>query len=440
MFSIENWRNGEKWTNWAGNVISYPSEMYLPHSIDEVSAIVKHACQSGKTIRVTGAAHSFSAVAMPEHIAISLHNLRGLIAVNEERQEATLWAGTYLYEIGPMLAKHGFALINMGDIQEQTIAGAVSTGTHGTGVTLGSLSSAVEAWGFVDGTGTYQEHRRGMDDLSEALHVSLGMLGVLVKVTIKVMPLYGLHYIGARETLTNGLSLFAEDIRQHRHVEWFYFPGSETIQVKRMNAVAPVFQSEWNKRIETLKLQIVENGAFFAMSELCKWKPRLSGAMSKIAAANVVESEKVGISYEIYPSPRSVKFQESEYAIPLSQFEACLEEIHATFKKGTFNVHFPLECRTTAGEAGFLSPTQGRESAFIAFHMYKGMAEEPYFKWVHTLMQKYEGRPHWGKQHHLTAQMVHALYPEVEKFLSIRHQYDPEQVFFTGYLKKLFLL
>ena len=292
MFSIENWRNGEKWTNWAGNVISYPSEMYLPHSIDEVSAIVKHACQSGKTIRVTGAAHSFSAVAMPEHIAISLHNLRGLIAVNEERQEATLWAGTYLYEIGPMLAKHGFALINMGDIQEQTIAGAVSTGTHGTGVTLGSLSSAVEAWGFVDGTGTYQEHRRGMDDLSEALHVSLGMLGVLVKVTIKVMPLYGLHYIGARETLTNGLSLFAEDIRQHRHVEWFYFPGSETIQVKRMNAVAPVFQSEWNKRIETLKLQIVENGAFFAMSELCKWKPRLSGAMSKIAAANVVESEK----------------------------------------------------------------------------------------------------------------------------------------------------
>lgn len=299
MFSIEKWKNGEKWTNWAGNVISYPSEMYLPHSIEEVSMIVRHARESAKTIRVTGAAHSFSAVAMPEHIAISLHNMRGLIAVNEEKQEATLWAGTYLYEIGPMLAKHGFALINMGDIQEQTIAGAVSTGTHGTGVTLGSLSSAVMSWGFVDGTGTYQEHRRGLDDLSEALHVSLGMLGILVKVTIKVMPLYGLHYVGARDTLANGLIGFAEDIQQHRHVEWFYFPGSETIQVKRMNVVAPVYQSEWNKKIENLKLQIVENGAFFAMSELCKWKPALSGAMSKIAAANVVESEKIGISYEI---------------------------------------------------------------------------------------------------------------------------------------------
>ncbi|KOP78463.1 FAD-linked oxidase [Lysinibacillus sp. FJAT-14745] len=440
MFSIDKWKNGEKWTNWAGNVISYPSEMYLPRSIEEVTNIVKHARESGKTIRVTGAAHSFSAVAMPEHIALSLHNMRGLIAVNEEKQEATLWAGTYLYEIGPLLEKYGFALINMGDIQEQTIAGAVSTGTHGTGVTLGSLSSTVTRWGFVDGTGTYREHMRGMDDLSEALHVSLGMLGVLVKVTIKVIPLYSLHYVSTRATLENGLAIFAEDIRQNRHVEWFYFPGSETIQVKRMNAIAPIYQSNWSKRIETLKLQIVENGAFFAMSELCKWKPSLSGAMSKLAAANVVEGEKMGISYEIYPSPRSVKFQESEYAIPLTQFEACIEEIHATFKSGIFNVHFPLECRTTAGEAGFLSPTQGQESAFIAFHMYKGMQEEPYFEWIHTMMMKYKGRPHWGKLSHLTANYVQELYPDIKKFFAIRNQYDPDNVFLTGYLRKLFTL
>ncbi|MGE7690180.1 D-arabinono-1,4-lactone oxidase [Lysinibacillus sp. NPDC097214] len=440
MFSIDKWKNGEKWTNWAGNVISYPSEMYLPRSIEEVTNIVGHARELGKTVRVTGAAHSFSAVAMPEHIAISLHNMRGLIAVNEEKQEATLWAGTYLSEIGPLLAKHGFALINMGDIQEQTIAGAVSTGTHGTGVTLGSLSSAVTRWGFVDGTGTYREHMRGMDDLSEALHVSLGMLGVLVKVTIKVIPLYSLHFVSTRDTLANGLAMFAEDIRQYRHVEWFYFPGSETIQVKRMNAIAPVYQSEWSKRIETLKLQIVENGAFFAMSELCKWKPSFSSAMSNLAAANVVEGEKMGISYEIYPSPRSVKFQESEYAIPLTQFESCMEEIHATFKSGIFNVHFPLECRTTAGEAGFLSPTQGQESAFIAFHMYKGMQEGPYFEWVHTMMKKYKGRPHWGKLSHLTANYVYELYPDIEKFLAIRSQYDPDNVFLTGYLRKLFTL
>ncbi len=440
MFSIDKWKNGEKWTNWASNMISYPSEMYLPRSIEEVVNVVSHARDTKKTIRVTGAAHSFSAVAMPEHIALSLHNMRGLIAVDSKRQEATFWAGTYLYEMGTLLAKHGFALMNMGDIQEQTIAGAVSTGTHGTGVTLGSLSSTVTTWGFVDGTGIYREHKRGGDELSQAIHVSLGMLGVLVKVTVKVMPLYSLHYVGTRETLANGLATFSEDIRQHRHVEWFYFPNSETIQVKRMNAVAPVYQTEWSKRVETLKLQIVENGAFFAMSELCKWKPALSGAMSRLAAANVVEGEKIGISYEIYPSPRSVKFQESEYAIPITQFEECMEEIHATFKKGHLNVHFPLECRTTAGEAGYLSPTQGQESAFIAFHMYKGMSEEPYFKWVHTMMQKYNGRPHWGKQSHLTAEYVHELYPDIEKFLKVRAQYDPDNVFITGYLKKLFIL
>lgn len=440
MFSIEQWKSGGKWTNWAGNIISYPSEMYVPRSIEEVIIIVQHARETKKTIRVTGAAHSFSAVAMPEHIALSLHNMRGLISIDAEKQEATFWAGTYLYEIGPQLAKYGFALINMGDIQEQTIAGAVSTGTHGTGVTLGSLSSAVTRWCFVDGNGQYNEHTRTSDELSETLHVSLGMLGILVKVTIKVIALYSLHYIGTRDTLTNGLATFAQDIRQHRHVEWFYFPGSETIQIKRMNAMAPKYQSQWNKYVENIKLQIVENGAFFAMSELCKWKPSLSGAMSKLAAANVVEAEKMGISYEIFPSPRSVKFQESEYAIALPQFEACMEEIHATFKKGHLDVHFPLECRTTAGEAGYLSPTQGKESAFIAFHMYKGMAEEPYFTWVHSLMQKYQGRPHWGKQSHLTASHVHALYPNIDKFLAIRAQYDPDNVFFTHYLKQLFIL
>ena len=439
MFSVDKWKDAGKWTNWAGNMISYPGEMYLPRSIEEVGSIVKRAREKKKTIRVTGAAHSFSAVAMPEHIALSLHELRGLIHLDKDKQEATLWAGTYLYEIGPLLADYGFALINMGDIQEQTIAGAVSTGTHGTGVTLGSLSSTVMRWGFVDGTGEYREHKRGEDAVSEALHVSLGMLGVLVKVTLKVMPLYSLHYVGTREQLSNGLTKFAADIRRNRHVEWFYFPGCETIQVKRMNAVAPVFQSEWSKRVETLKLQIVENGAFYAVSELCKWKPSLSGTISKLSAASVVEGEKTGISYEIYPSPRSVKFQESEYAIPLTQFEACMEEIHETFTSGAFNVHFPLECRTTAGEAGYLSPTQGEESAFIAFHMYKGMSEEPYFKWVHTLMMKYNGRPHWGKQNYLTAGYVRELYPNVEEFLAIRAQYDPDEVFLTNYLKKLFV-
>ena len=439
MFSVDKWKDAGKWTNWAGNMISYPGEMYLPRSIEEVGSIVKRAREKKKTIRVTGAAHSFSAVAMPEHIALSLHELRGLIHLDKDKQEATLWAGTYLYEIGPLLADYGFALINMGDIQEQTIAGAVSTGTHGTGVTLGSLSSTVMRWGFVDGTGEYREHKRGEDAVSEALHVSLGMLGVLVKVTLKVMPLYSLHYVGTREQLSNGLTKFAADIRRNRHVEWFYFPGCETIQVKRMNAVAPVFQSEWSKRVETLKLQIVENGAFYAVSELCKWKPSLSGTISKLSAASVVEGEKTGISYEIYPSPRSVKFQESEYAIPLTQFEACMEEIHETFTSGAFNVHFPLECRTTAGEAGYLSPTQGEESAFIAFHMYKGMSEEPYFKWVHTLMMKYNGRPHWGKQNYLTAGYVRELYPNVEEFLAIRAQYDPDEVFMTNYLKKLFV-
>ncbi|MEG0259992.1 MAG: D-arabinono-1,4-lactone oxidase, partial [Lysinibacillus sp.] len=358
MFSVAKWKSGEKWTNWSENILAYPSEMCLPRSIEEVSQIVRQAREAKKTIRVTGAGHSFSAVAMPEQIAMSLHEMRGLIEVDKEAGEATLWAGTYLSEIGPLLAAHGFALANMGDIQEQSLAGAVSTGTHGTGVTLGSLSSMIVKWCFVDGTGEYHEHQRGDDELSEALHLSLGLIGILVKLTIKVIPIYSLHYVASGESLSLGLATFSEDIRANRHVEWFYFPGSETIQVKRMNAVAPIEQNVWSKRAELLKLQIVENGAFYVMSEMCRWRPQLSSVMSKVAAANVTKGEKTGLSYEIYPTPRNVKFRESEYAIPLSQFHACLEEVHATLKNKPYNVHFPIECRTTAGEAGFLSPTQ----------------------------------------------------------------------------------
>lgn len=437
MFSLNNWQQGKKWTNWSEQYLAYPN-YYAPRSIEEIGELVTVHSAAGRTIRVTGAAHSFSPIALPEQSALTLHHLRGLISIDSEKSTATFYAGTYLHEIGPLLARYGLALLNMGDIQAQTLAGAISTGTHGTGVTLGSFASMVTSWGYINGLGEYVEHTRGEDELSEALSVSVGLLGILVKVTIRVVPLYSLAYTSVRQNINEALPNFQTTLRENRHVEWFYFPGSEIIQVKTMNSQPAIAQEKWQKRLDELQMQLLENKAFFIASELCKLQPSLSKHVSKLSSTVIAETERIGLCYEVYPSPRNVKFVETEYAIPLSQFEACIEEVHHMFKRETFDVHFPIECRTTAGEAGYLSPTQGQESAFIAFHMYKGMDETAYFNWIHTFMKKYNGRAHWGKMNRYADESIADYYPQATTFNDIRNSQDPNRVFFTRYFQKVF--
>ncbi|MGN7477349.1 D-arabinono-1,4-lactone oxidase [Solibacillus silvestris] len=438
MFSIKKWRNGQKWTNWCENYTAYPSQFYAPNTIEELCEIVKQHAYEKRTIRVTGAAHSFSPVAMPEQTALSLHNMRGLISVQKDDYTATFHAGTYLYEVGPMLAQYGLALSNMGDIQQQTLAGAISTGTHGTGISLGSFSSMVLRWGIVTGEGEYIEIERTTDAISEALHLSVGLLGIVVTVVLKVVPLYSLAYVSERSNLQSEVKNFQSEIRNHRNIEWFYFPGSEHIQVKKMKAVAPIDQPKWEKYVEQAKIQALENGLFYVASELCKYKPSQSLAISRLASKVVGQESRTGKSYEIYPSPRNVKFVETEYAIPLSHFESCIEEVHAMFKSGKFHVHFPIEIRTTAGEQGYLSPTQGQESAFIAFHMYKGMDESIYFTWIRQMMKRYGGRPHWGKVNHYSKNNIEEFYGNASLFNEQRKLMDPQNVFLTTYFKNIF--
>lgn len=436
MFSIKNWHS--TWQNWSGRYVASPTNFYAPTSLAELQQIVTTHARERKTIRLTGAAHSFSPVAMPDYSALSLHYMRGLIDVDAANGTATFHAGTYLYEIGPLLAQHGLALSNMGDIDTQTLGGVISTGTHGTGVTLGSFSSMVTRWGFVNGFGEYVSHTRGDDDVSKALHVSLGILGVLVDVTIRVVPLYSLHYTSEKSDFNEELAQFHDTIRSNRHAEWFYFPGSERIQVKKMNIAPLTMQTTAQRKRQQFQLQLVENNAFSAICKLCAWQPKLSHSMSALSARFVSNDSRTDVSYHVFPTPRNVKFVETEYAIPLEAFSDCMRAVHDMFKKRQFHVNFPIECRTTCGEDGFLSPTQNRESAFIAFHMYKGGDEAAYFRAVHTLMQQFDGRAHWGKVNAYTYESLQMLYPQLDTFLHVCQQHDPHNIFLTPYFKQLF--
>lgn len=438
MFSLKEWKEGNVWRNWSKKHEAIPNIFALPRAIEEVCQLVKKANTFHQTIRVTGAAHSFSPVAMPEHIALSLHELRGLISINQENHEATFYAGTYLHEIGPMLEAYGYALMNMGDIDSQSLAGVISTGTHGTGIELGSFSDMVVKWGFVNGLGEYIEHERKDDELSKALHVSVGLLGILVTVTIKIIPIYNLQYVSTKENLLDILPNFHNEIRSNRHLEWYYFPSSETVQVKRMNMMPYQEKPTIERSINEAKTSILENGVFYLLSEACRINPSFSKSVGRLSAKGVTEMDRNDVSYKVFSTPRKVRFNETEHAIRIDRFEEALEEIHWTFVRSNLKVHFPIECRTTKGEDGYLSPTLGKESAFIAFHMYHSMDEKFYFQWVRDLMKKYDSRPHWGKINWYDKENIYELYPEAAKFNEIRKQMDPNGVFLTKYFKNVF--
>lgn len=435
MLSLDKLRTG-KFSNWAGNENARQLNLFEPRKVEDLSEIIRLTIQEQQTVRTVGAGHSFSPVVNPESNLLTLHHMRGLKSVDVEKKQATFWAGTYLFEVGPVLANYGLALENMGDIAEQSIAGAISTGTHGTGVELTSISNQVVGWGFVDGLGNYHYIERNEDQITQALHISLGLFGVVVEVTFQALPLYALSYasnhISIEETLLNAQTIIAEN----RHAEWFYFPGQQKMQLKTMNKIDhPMMQTSVFQKWSD---DFMENNVLQLVSTCCKLVPKSTKLFSKLSANGVPVGKKEEYCYDIFPSPRKVKFVEMEYAIPLEYFEEALEEIHFVLKSNPFQVHFPIEIRVAKGETGFLSPTQGQDSVFFAFHMYKGMKYENYFKWAHQLMEKYGARPHLGKMNQLTTADLYEKYAGITSFLDLREVYDPHGVFLTSYYNNLF--
>ena len=442
MFSLKQWQANNDWQNWVGYERAQPEQKLMPASVAELQDIIKQARKDKKRVRVTGAAHSFSGCAKPEEIAISLHHMRGLISVDTEAKLATLHAGTYLHEIGEALEAHGLALENMGDVQAQTIAGAASTATHGTGVTLGSIADQVVGWEWVDGRGELHRHQRGnpqTDDLGNALHVSLGMLGVFTKLTLRVVDLYGLQERNEVMDFADGLANFHKNAQSHRHLEWFLFPGTNKLQQKMLSVIEPKPMSHAQKLKDTFDSVVTLNGAFYVLCELARMKPEWSKKVSQISANSIPNTRREGYSYEVFPTPRGVKFNESEYFIKLSDFDACITEVNQILLKDNKHSHFPIEVRTHKGETGMLSPTQGEDCAVLSFHVYKGMDCEPLFKWLYEYMRKWQGRPHWGKVNKLSHIELQNLYPKLNRFLQIRREYDPDNVFMNRWLEDKFL-
>ena len=436
MATYKNASKATRWHNWSGSVRGSPQAVYLARGIDELAQAMDRYSREGRHVRVVGDGHSFTPLAQTDDVLISLDKMQGVIAVDAERGTARIQAGTRLRLLGDQLLKRGLAQENLGDIDVQSIAGAISTGTHGTGVRFGSIATQVVGLTLVTASGEVihcSETER--PDIFKAAQVSLGALGVIAEVTLRVVPAKRLRFVSRRERVDDVLANLERYKQENSHFEFFWMPYTPWAQVKFLNETDDP-PSKGNI-FGTLNKIALENGLYWVLSETARIVRPATRTVSRVSAMGIATVSETDYSHRLFATPRAVKFQEMEYNIPAAYFPAVLAEIRAVMKREKFNVHFPIECRFVHSDDIWLSPAYGRESAYIAIHMYKGMPYERYFRAIEPIYQPYGGRPHWGKMHTLDAATLATRYPHWEDFRRVRAALDPNGVFLNDYLRRL---
>ncbi len=434
---METEKKSTRWHNWSGSVECRPQEIGRPGSIDELARIVASSGRAGRHVRVAGTGHSFTPLVQTDDVLLSLDNLQGIEGIDKEHGTVTVLGGTKLKLLGDTLLKNGLAQENLGDIDVQSISGAISTGTHGTGIHFGTLSTQVEALTLVTASGDILECSSTHEpDIFKAAQVSLGTLGVIARVTLRVVPSKRLHFKAHRESLVDCLNNLERYKQENSHFEFFWFPYTKWVQTKFLNETEsePNAGSLWGN----INKIVLENGLFWALSECSRLLPPLARSISNISALGIASVDEVDYSHHVFATPRMVRFQEMEYNVPAEHAATVLNEINTCINEQRFAVHFPVECRFVRADDIWLSPAYQRDSSYIAVHMYKGMQYKPYFRHIEKIFERYQGRPHWGKMHTRSAEQLAALYPRWHDFRRVRASLDPQGVFLNDYLRQLF--
>ncbi len=425
------------WSNWAGNQRATATAVLRPTSIAEVADAVRAAAADGERIRAVGSGHSFTAVARTDGRRMELADLETDVRVDVDRRLVTVPAGTTLYALNRLLAGHGLALPNLGDIDAQTVAGAISTGTHGTGAGYGCLATFVEALTLVTGTGevlhcSADEH----PDVLAAARVSLGALGVLVDVTLRCVDAFVLHAHERPAPLDSVLADLPGLVAAHDHVEFYWFPYTDRVQVKSNDRV-PADDRPLPRWRGWLDDEFLANTVFAGACRLGRAVPALAPAISAVSARALTERRYTGRSDTVFCTPRRVRFVEMEYGLPRDALVPALAALRRIVDGLPFKVLFPVEVRFTAADDVWLSHGHGRDSAYIAVHQYVGAAYEPYFRAFEEVAQELGGRPHWGKLHWRDAASLAPAYPRWADFQAVRDRLDPHRVFASPHLDRV---
>ena len=431
--------SGAVWRNWARTEAVRPLRVERPGSAGAVQRAVIAAGTAGLRVKAVGAGHSFSAIAVAPGVQLDLHDLSGVIRVDRAAHQVTLGAGTLLSRLEGLLAPHGLALANMGDIDRQALAGAISTGTHGTGSALGGLASQVVALTLVTGDGSLL-HVSGTEnaELLPAAALGLGALGIIVDVTLQCVPEFLLHSVEDAEPLDGVLESFLERTRAADHFEFFWFPHTGSALTKtntrlsggaRRAPRSPV--SRW------FEDEALANGAYRGFCALGAIQPVLVPGFNRLAARLSGRREYTDVSSRVFVTNRTVRFRELEYGLPLDLIPSALAEVRALIERRAWRISFPIEVRSAAADDLWLSTAAGRETGYIAVHRYYREDHTEFFLAVEEIMLSHGGRPHWGKIHYADAEKLREAYPRFDDFGQVRDRLDPERRFSNPYLERV---
>ena len=403
------------WRNWVGNQSCIRAERGAPSSEDELCSMVGDATGRGVNVRVAGSGHSFTPVALTNGLHLTLSGMKGVKSIDQEKRRVTAAAGTTINELVKVLKREGLSMVNQGDIDSQALAGALTTGTHGTGLTLGNLASSIVGLRLVQPNGEVIVADQSTPDLLLAGRVSLGTLGVITEITLQLMDSYNLHEKLWREDFESAMDRHDELAHKHRHFSFFWCPTEASRHCYCLPDTAATSTTGRTTDVCEMKTMDITDREPFES-----------------------EFEKVAYSSDVYPITYIPNFHELEYAVPVAHGKDAVRAVRKLMLEDFPEAIFPIEYRFTAGDGAWMSPFYEQDSVTVSVSGQPGTDYWPYLRAVDEILRSYGSRPHWGKLHFLTGEDVTSIYPKAKDFRALRRKLDPEGFFLNDHLSQLF--
>jgi L-gulono-1,4-lactone dehydrogenase len=426
-----------RWRNWSGEQQCRPLRIARPRTREGLVAALIEANRAERRIKVAGSGHSFTGAALTDGTLLDLGLLNRVLEVDRPGGLVKVEAGIVLADLNRRLDQRGLALESLGDIDRQTLAGSISTATHGTGIRFRNLSSQVVAIEIVGADGTLRELSEASDpDGWRAARVGLGALGAIYSLTLRTVTNFRIDRSDRQRPLAEVLAALDSFVDELDHFEFYVFPHTE-IALCRESMRTQVPARPASPAATYAQEVVLENWAAAGVVQLARHVPAAIPTLSRVAAAGTGKSHKVDRSYRVYASERRIKFTEMEYSIPRASAREAVERVLKIAARPELQVPFPIEVRFTAGDDAMLSPAHGRDSCYVAVHHDRYGDWQPYFEAVAAVMADYGGRPHWGKRHQLGASELAKLYPRFDDFKAVRARLDPDSRFANPYTEQV---
>jgi FAD-linked oxidoreductase len=409
-----------------------------PADTAAIVAAVERARAERTTLKMVGTGHSFTAISAPEHTLLRPTHLGGIVSVDREAMTVTALAGTQLKVLNEQLAAMGLSLHNMGDIDQQTLAGATSTGTHGTGGVWASLSAQICGLSLVTGTGrVVTATETDNPGLLEFARLGLGALGVLTTLTFRVEPLFVLEAAETPMGWEECLDGFDERVAAHHHVDTYWFPHTDRMLSKTNDRLDTLETSPLSRLRYWWDDEFLSNSLFGALNHATNRFPAVIPRFNQVSSRLLSARTYSDIAHRVFTSPRGVVFREMEYAVPREAGLTALREARAALEASDLKITFPVEIRVTPADDLPMSTSYGRDSLYLAFHTHRDADHLAYFALIEPIMRAHDGRPHWGKVHTRTAADLAPAYPRFDEFVALRDELDPDRVFANSYLRRV---